>query len=118
MESPKWHASKRSEVELDQLEIVGRGEDEMRLGPPPVLIEQLRQDRLAGGDPLDRVGAAKQLVQQEQVRRGTGARADQLQQRLDLGEVVAGARQEIVGPADAAPHVEDRGAVLAAPGRC
>src|SRR5687767_3057130 len=97
--------------QLDQLEVVGRGEDEMRPARP-VLIEQLRQDRLAGGDPLDRVGAAKQLVQQEQVWRGTGARADQLQERLDLREVIAGARQKIVGPADAASHVGDRAAVL------
>ena len=67
----------------------------MRLVAPFGGPEELLQHGLAGRDALDRVRAAKQFIEQKQVRRQLIARPNQCQQRFDLDEVVALAGEEI-----------------------
>ena len=98
--------------EVDELPIVRRRQRDVR-GPAVVTAEELQEYRLSRGDALDGVGAAEQLVEQEEMRPGAVARPDQLEEGVDFRDVVALAAQQIVGTADAAADVKDRRTVLA-----
>ena len=72
---------------------------------------QFQQHCLTGGDPLHRIRAAKQFVQEKQVGRGVTARLHELEKRLDLCDVIALAAQQVIRSAYATADVVHRGLV-------
>src|ERR1700676_2878451 len=84
--------------QVNELSVVCGGEDDVEIA---AVNNQLSEHRFACGDPLDRVCAPKQFIQQKQMRCAVRTRPHQPKQCLDLDEVVALARQQVVRSSDA-----------------
>ena len=74
-------------------------------------LEQLGEHGFSRGDAFDRVGAAEELIEEKEMRRGLFARAHQPEHGFHFGDVITLARLEVVAAADAGAHMVDRRAV-------
>jgi len=83
-----------------------RGQHQVRRRSSLTIKEELLKNGLAGGDTLDSIRAAKQFIEQKQVRPAIIARSNEFQKRFNLRKVVAFAREEIIRPPDATAHME------------